>query len=190
MTSRDDPFRPGSLDPTPAPVLPAAGFSVVDGVALVMGAAVAAVHVRELVELRLRGPGWAILWIAFFGVAVTAAGPFVLLARRWLRGIRAPFRLGEGLWLVQGIPWIAAAALRGERPLTPAGEGMTTTADLVLWIGVLMASGTAMGLLWSRWIVTRAVEPPEASLPWTQRVGLVLAVAWPLQVGFALVVTG
>ncbi len=61
---------------------PGAGFSVLDGVALVIGAAVASFHMRGVVRNELAAPGWALIWGSFLWVALTAAGPFVFVGRR------------------------------------------------------------------------------------------------------------
>ena len=56
------------------------GFRVVDGAALVVGAAVASVHLRSPVSLAV-GLGWGLVWLTFAGVAMwdrSAATPGVL----------------------------------------------------------------------------------------------------------------
>src|SRR5689334_5835190 len=63
------------------------GFTVLDGGALVSGAAVASVHIRFAAPAvgGLDRVGWALLWITLAGVALTAAGPVVFLLRRYGR---------------------------------------------------------------------------------------------------------
>jgi len=56
-------------------------------------------------------------------------------------------------------------------------------------IGVGAASTAAIALTWASWVA----GPPRSageSLPWTERVGLILAVAWPIQCGLGLEVIG
>ena len=55
------------------------GFRVLDGVALVMGAAVASVHIRGIIRDDLTGFGWALVWCTFTWVSLTATGPFLVL---------------------------------------------------------------------------------------------------------------
>ena len=53
---------------------PGEGFTVPDGVALVCGAAVAAVHLRDLVaEQALSAFGWGLVWVTFTGIYDTQA---------------------------------------------------------------------------------------------------------------------
>ena len=61
------------------------GFSVLDGAALVVGAAIASVHVLGIRRVDLSGPGWIMIALTFCWVAMTAAGPFFYLGRRFIR---------------------------------------------------------------------------------------------------------
>ena len=61
------------------------GFSVLDGAALVMGSAIASVHILGVRRWDLSGAGWFMVAITFTWVALTAAGPFIFLARRYAR---------------------------------------------------------------------------------------------------------
>ena len=45
-------------------VEPGEGFTVLDGVALVMGAAVASVHLRGVIRDDLNAFGWALAWFS------------------------------------------------------------------------------------------------------------------------------
>jgi hypothetical protein len=164
------------------------GFTVLDGAALVIGAAVASVHIRGAVPAEsLGGVGWALLWITLSGVAVTAAGPFVFLARRyWRRPADYP-RLGDWLWLLLGLPWLATAALRTGSPRA----GPSTLYVGALGLGTLVASIAALVAVWKTWVMVPPDDDPDGPRPhWTERLGLVLAVAWPLQCGFAMVIGG
>lgn len=168
------------------------GFTVLDGVALVMGAAVASIHLRELVSQRrdLTALGWGLVWLTFTGVALSATGPFLFLERRYGRRPAGYPRRGDWLWAVLGLPWSVTAALRP----APGPPGRASEATLyALLLGLLLgaASLIALGVVWNTWVI----RPPVASqgsppAPWTDRVGLALAVAWPLQCGFGLVVLG
>ncbi len=49
--------------------------------------------------------------------------------------------------------------------------------------------GVALVVVWGKWVMV----PPEQAAriegaPWTNRVGLILAIAWPIQCGLGLVV--
>ena len=165
------------------------GFTVLDGGAIVAGAAVSAVHLRGVIDEPFTGPGWILAWATFALIALTAAGPFLFLFQR-LQGRRANLlRTGELVWTVLGIPWIVTALIA-----TGAGDFTRTPPDVLsawLGIGLALSSLVSMTVLWSKWVrvdLARAAE--NFSGPWTNRVGLVLAVAWPLQCGMGLVVVG
>jgi hypothetical protein len=168
---------------------PASGFSLLDGVALVSGAAVASVHIRAVVPAALSTFGAVAIWGMFSWVALSAAGPFVFLVRRYVR--RAPEypRVGDSLWALIGMPWLVAAIARSA-VAEPAPRG-NDPVGWALFIGLVGVSLVALGVVWSTWVTV----PPEqaartASRPWTNRLGLLLAVAWPLQCGLGMVILG
>jgi hypothetical protein len=164
------------------------GFTLLDGVALVVGSAVASVHLRALTEPRLGG-AVALFWITFAGVALTSAGPFLFIARRFVRRTPGYPGIGDQLWGVLGLPWLLTVVLatppRGPSP--SRGEFYVAALGASLAFACLIALGT----VWKTWVMAppdrlRVREPG----PWTDRVGLALAVAWPLQCGFGLMVIG
>jgi hypothetical protein len=161
------------------------GLTVLDGAALVAGAAVAAVHVRGVTGTEPMGPGWVIVWGSFFWVALTAAGPFLFMVRKFARGLDRYPGVGDWLWAMLGLPWVFTALM-----LNPPAPEKDLLA-MVLSIGLGLASAVAVAVVWSTWVM---VSPERASQtfsgPWTNRVGLVLAVAWPIQCGVGLVVIG
>jgi hypothetical protein len=170
----------------------AGGFTVLDGAALVAGAAVSAVHVRGAIRGELIGPGWVVLLGTFFWVALTSAGPFLYLFRRYLRPFPGHPRVGDRLWAVLGLPWLATTLL--QTPPNPAVDTLRPSADLLtvtLAGGIGMAAIIAVAVVWGNWVV---VSPQKASQtfsgPWTNRVGLILAIAWPIQCGLGMVVIG
>src|SRR5271157_2662068 len=56
-------------------------INVLDGVALVMGSAIASVHLLRVIRSGLSPAGWIMIWLTFSCVALTAAGPFIFLAQ-------------------------------------------------------------------------------------------------------------
>lgn len=157
------------------------GFTVLDGAALVIGAAVASVHIRAAVPADgLDGFGWTMLWLTLAGVALTAAGPFVFLVRRYGRRPLGYPDTGDWLWCLLGLPWLLTAVFRPD-----------TRAELWLGLGTTVASLVALGVVWRTWVAhPRAFAPAggKDAGSWTDRVGMVLSIAWPLQYGFVLVV--
>jgi hypothetical protein len=168
---------------------PGGGFSVLDGAAIVTGAAVASIHLRGIIHDDLAAPGWALLWGTFAWVALTAAGPFLFLVRRFVRRLPDYPKVGDGLWGVLGLPWLLTALIRTATPGSAPGRDAFFAAGLGL--GLAVASLIALIVVWRCWVSV----PPEtaarnASTPWTNRVGLILSVAWPIQCGLGLVVIG
>jgi hypothetical protein len=162
------------------------GVTVLDGAALVAGAAVASVHVRDVVPTGPVGSGWAVVLLTFLWVALTAAGPFLFLVRSFVRRLPGYPKVGDWLWAMLGLPWLLAAAVRN----VPAASGGELVSAL-LSIGLAGASVVAVGVVWATWVMVSPQKAAETfSAPWTNRVGLCLAVAWPIQCGVGLVVIG
>jgi hypothetical protein len=163
------------------------GISVLDGGALVMGAAVASVHIRGVIRDRLTQFDWVLVLFTFTWVALTATGPFLFLVRRFARPMPGYPKVGDRLWGLLGLPWLATAILRSSAsgPKAQIDGGYA----LALTIGLAAASLIAVQVLWSTWIMVSPEEAGKtASAPWTNRVGLVLSIAWPLQCGLGMVV--
>ncbi|MEO6812166.1 MAG: hypothetical protein ABI353_23910 [Isosphaeraceae bacterium] len=161
---------------------PGDGFTVLDGAALVIGSAIAAVHVRAAAQPAegLDLMGWTLLWVVLIGVALTAAGPIVFVVRRYGRRPPGYPQTGDRLWAVLGTPWLLAAPVRDE-----------ALGILLLEVGTAIASMASLAVLWQ----TRVVVPPararaRAPTTWTAKVGMILAITWPLQAGFVLAVVG
>ena len=163
------------------------GFRVLDGVALVMGAAVASVHLRVIIRDNLSALGWALVWWTFTWIAVTATGPFLVLVRRIARKQPGYPRTGDWLWALLGLPWMMSALVRstfGEG--TASYDGAIATA---LMVSLIVASLVAQVVVWATWVaVTPEQAARTASPPWTNRVGMILAIAWPIQCGVGFVV--
>lgn len=168
-------------------------FTVLDGAALVIGAAVAAVHVRELAGRTLTGLGWSLFWLTFAGVGLSAAGPIVLLFRRF-RGRRPGYPgVGDRLWALMGAPWLLTALLRPPAAVAGArtvlSRGLSEVYTFGLWAGVAVASVLALIVVGNTWVAVPSRSPRnDEPTPWTAKVGLVLAIGWPVQCGFGLVV--
>lgn len=160
-------------------------INVLDGVALVMGSAIASVHILRIMRSGLSVGGWAIICLTFVWVALTSAGPFIFLARRYSRRLAGYPRVGDWLWTILGIPWILTAiiqsALPGEDPRQNPLFTLTLSASLAI---VCMIS---VIIVWGTWV---AVPPEQAekveAAPWTSRVGLILSIAWPIQCGLGM----
>ncbi len=160
--------------------------TLLDGASLVIGAAVAAAHIRGTFPGDLTGVGWGFVWAVFGGVSLTAAGPFVYGARRyWRRPLGYP-RVGDRLWAILGLPWVLTS------PLRSAGSGRPGELPaVVLVLGLATSCLIASVVVWKAWVMTdpaRGDRPESGPAPWTDRVGLALAVASPLQWGFGLAV--
>jgi len=166
-------------------------FSVLDGSALVAGAAVASVHIRHAISDAPMGPGWVVLWGVFVLITLTAAGPFLYFFRRFLRSMQGRPGAGDRLWGLLGTPWLATALVqaattpRGADPPVP----MLVAAGLPLGLGI--ASLVVLVEVFRTWVAVPAGEASRAFAgPWSNRVGLCLAVAWPVQWGLGMVVLG
>ena len=127
------------------------------------------------------------IWITFTWVAVTAAGPFLFLARRFARRLPDYPKIGDRLWALLGIPWLATALVQSAAPGSdPRHNSLFTTS---LSVGLAVACLITLGVVWNTWVMV----PPEQAArleaaPWTNRVGLILAIAWPIQCGLGMVV--
>ena len=165
----------------------AEGFSVSDGAALVMGSAIASVHILGVRRWDPSGSGWMLVAMTFAWVAATAAGPFVYLARRYARRLPGYPQIGDRLWAMLGIPWIATALAESAAPTTEPRHNALFS--LILCVGLGVVCLVALGVVWRTWVM---VSPDQAArmeaAPWTNRVGLILAIAWPIQCGLAMVV--
>lgn len=163
------------------------GFSVLDGVALVMGAAVASVHIRGILRDGVTGFVWVLVWGTFSWVALTATGPFLYLVRRYARRIAGYPNIGDRLWAMLGLPWLMTAILR-----SAATGGEPRRDDLFaasLSAGLVVVSLISLVVVWTTWVMVSPEKSARtASTPWTNRVGLILAIAWPVQCGVGMIV--
>jgi hypothetical protein len=163
------------------------GFSVLDGGALVMGSAISSILMLGVRRADLSESAWIMIGVTFTLVAVTAAGPFIFLARRFVRRLRHYPKTGDKLWALLGAPWLATALIQSAMPLTePRHNPLLTT---TLSVGLAVACLIALAVIWGTWVI---VPPEQASkieaAPWTNRVGLILSIAWPLQCGLGMIV--
>ena len=159
---------------------------MLDGAAMVLGAAVSAVHLRPFVSNGLWSGDGGLFWPTFMGVGLTASGPFVLL-ERWLGRRHAGTypHLGDRLWAVLGLPWVLTLVLRASA--RPFGPRILDLYSPSLGISIALACLCSLALIWRRLIL--GVGEAPAPVPWTSRVGMAVSITWPLQCGFGLVVT-
>jgi hypothetical protein len=135
----------------------------------------------------LTGAGWIMIWITFTWVAITAAGPFLFLARRFARRLPEYPKIGDRLWALLGLPWLATAVVQSAAPGTePRQDSLFAT---TLSAGLAIVCLITLGVIWNTWVM---VSPEQAARvegsPWTNRVGLILSIAWPIQCGLGMVV--
>jgi hypothetical protein len=163
------------------------GFSVLDGAALVMGSAIASIHTLRVMRSDLTGAGWVMLWLTFTWVAVTSTGPFLFLGRRFVRRVPDYPGIGDRLWAMLGVPWLVTAVIQSAiAGSEPRQNSLFTT---TLGVGLGLVCLVTLVVVWTTWVMV----PPEQAArveaaPWTNRVGLILAIAWPIQCGLGLVV--
>jgi hypothetical protein len=165
----------------------AEGFSVSDGAALVMGSAIASVHILGVRHWDISGAGWVMVAVTFAWLALTATGPFIYVSRRYARRLEGYPRIGDRLWALLGIPWLMTALLQSASPSSEPRQSPLFSVTLVG--GLAIACGITLAVVWSTWVV---VSPEQAArieaAPWTNRVGLILSILWPMQCGLGLVV--
>jgi hypothetical protein len=162
-------------------------LTVLDGGALVIGSSVASLHVLRVMRGGLSIAGWVMLGLTFTLLAVTASGPFIYIVRRFIRRPAGYPGVGDRLWALLGAPWALAAVVQA----APPGDGFNGLVFIVLVGGLAVASVIAVVEVWSMWVMVppEQAEKVEAG-PWTNRVGLALAIAWPIQCGLGLIVLG
>jgi hypothetical protein len=141
----------------------------------------------EIGEEWSRLTGWIMVAITFGWVGLTAAGPFIYVARRFARRLPHYPGVGDRLWAVLGIPWLATALVQSAAPSSEPGDNPLLATTLSL--GLVTACLIALVVVWSTWVTV----PPEQAAqveaaPWTNRVGLILSIAWPIQFGLGMVV--
>ncbi|MFO0956265.1 MAG: hypothetical protein U0800_02230 [Isosphaeraceae bacterium] len=161
------------------------GLTVLDVLALVLGSSVASVHARPAFVELANGAGWAAVVPAFLGMAVTSAGPFLRLSRRWAEGKPPGPADGIRYWSALGCPWIAAALVRAAAPWA---RGVV---QVILVSGLLLAGTYVVVEIWRtrmRLDDDQAPPRPVESQHWTGPVGTAIAVAWPLQLACDLMI--
>ncbi|APW63665.1 hypothetical protein [Paludisphaera borealis] len=162
-------------------------FTVLDGAALVMGSAIASLHVLRVMRSGLSIAGWAMMVLTFTWLAVTATGPFLYVARRYIRRPPGYPAIGDRLWALLGLPWLLTAVLQS----LSLGDRRDALVSITLMGGLAVASLIAVVEVWSTWVMVPPEQAEEVEAgPWTSRVGLILAIAWPIQCGLGMVVLG
>jgi hypothetical protein len=167
-----------------SPRVPPDDLTMLDILAFVVGAALASVHLRPALRVGWEGRALVLPGLAFMLIAITATGP-VLLAVRKLTGRLVGWPgIGEILWCVIGAPWVTFA------PLADSSRGTTGNfAAMWLAISLIVVSMVALVTVWATWV---DVSPDRASVnagpPWSNRLGMILSIAWPLQWAAGLMV--
>jgi hypothetical protein len=162
-------------------------INVLDGVALVMGSAIASVHILRVIRSEFAGASWVMVWIAFAAIAVTATGPFIFLARKFSRRLPGYPKVGDRLWALLGIPWLVTAVIQSAFPGQDPHNSLLFSVTLSLGLAIVCV--IALVVVWGTWVMV----PPEQAArieaaPWTNRVGLILSIAWPIQCGLGMVI--
>jgi hypothetical protein len=166
------------------------GITVLDGASFVAAAAIASVHVRDVIRPEPMGAGWTIVVGTFCWITVTAAGPFLFLVRRFVRRLPGYPGVGDWLWALLGLPWLLTALTPVPNVPGPLPLGKEIH-SLFLGVGLAVVSLVAAAVVWATWVMVPPHRASETfSGPWTNRVGLCLAIAWPIQCGVGLVVVG
>jgi hypothetical protein len=166
---------------------PGADINVLDGVALVMGSAIASVHILRIMRTGLSAWGWLMVCVIFVWVSLTASGPFVFLARTYSRKHPGYPKVGDRLWALLGLPWVITAIIQSAVPGGDPGHSPLFAGTLS--VSLAIACAVAVAVTWGTWVV---VSPEQAArveaAPWTNRIGLLLAIAWPIQCGLGMIV--
>ncbi|WP_165065497.1 hypothetical protein [Paludisphaera rhizosphaerae] len=154
-------------------------LTTADFMAFTIGAAFALLHLKRALGPDVSTPGLIVGSLAFLWLTATTAGPFVVLFRR-MAGVESEGpTVGDRLWLVLGAPWILSSLFAWLQSGFPA---------IVLAVGVAEACLLAMIEVWRRWISVSAEEAKVAfSGAWTNRFGMILAIAWPVQIALLLI---
>ena len=161
------------------------GFTVLDGAAMVFAAASASLHMRGAAR-DVHGIGWLLVWLTFAGIAITSGGTFVYLFRRFGRRPSGYPRIGDKLWALLGLPWIMASPFRSPSRIDAGLDFYGFLLTLTVGVGCLVV----LSALWKTFVMTRpeTAENTSFSPLWSDRLGMALAIAWPLQCGFLLIV--
>jgi hypothetical protein len=165
------------------------GFTVLDGAALVVGAAIASVHVVGIRRGDLAGTGWIMIGLTFCWIAMTAAGPFLYVGRRFIRRLPNYPKIGDRLWALLGLPWLGAALLQSATPGAEPRHNPIFSA--ILTVGLGLVCFIALIVVWTNWVILPSEQAAKTeAAPWTNSVGLLLSIAWPIQCGLGMVVLG
>ncbi len=161
--------------------------NVLDGIALVMGSAIASVHMLRVIRSGLSPAGWVMVALTFCCVALTAAGPFIFLARRYSSRPPGYPKVGDSLWAILGLPWVITAVIESVVPGEDPRHNPLFATTLVVGLGISCL--VALTVVWGTWVMVSPEQAARAdSAPWTNRVGYLLSIAWPVQCGLGLVV--
>ena len=168
-------------------------FTMLDGCSMVLGAAIAAVHVRLSRAEPHSVAGWVLVLGLLALISLTASGPFLYLSRRFLtRRISGYPQVGDRLWVLWGAPWVASALVEAVLPSKGINPGRPDPVYVgSLGLGLFLATMIAVPIfgslyLWGDPGATRRA----AGIAWSQTIGLALTATWPIQCGVGLVLMG
>ncbi len=168
-------------------------FTVLDGCSMILGASIAAVHVRVSHPEPHSLAGWLLLFGLLGLISLTASGPFLYLSRRFLaRRVSGYPQVGDRLWVLWGTPWVISALVEAVLPSKAINPGRPDPVYVgSLGLGLFLATMVAVPIfgslyLWGDPGATRR----SAGIAWSQTVGLALTATWPIQCGVGLVLMG
>ncbi len=172
------------------PISETVGLTLLDAIALMTGTAVGSIHVRPILLPALAGESWVLLGFVLILISITAAGPFIHIVHRYYRPVPGYPRAGDRLWTILGIPWVLTGVVHSIFP--NLGESpLYNWYHPLLWGSLGLACLLAGNQVWTTWISVSPDQAVEAvGPPWTNRLGLMLGVAWPLQLAACMIVVG
>ncbi len=169
------------------------GFTLLDGCSMVLGAAIAAVHVRVFHPTPHHLAGWVLVGGLFGLLSLTASGPFLYMSKRFVtrRTLEYP-QVGDRLWVLWGSPWVISAVVEAVSSSNATNPGRPDPIYVgSLGLGLFLATMIAVPIfgslyLWGDPGATRR----SAGIAWSQTIGLALTATWPIQCGVGLVLMG
>ena len=79
-------------------------------------------------------------------MALTAAGPFIYLARRYSRRLPGYPRLGDRLWAFLGLPWLVTAVIQSALPGEDPRQNPLFSTTLSIGLAIVVPDRPGPGL--------------------------------------------